>query len=771
MSLLRAFLARIHGLFGRAAADRDLAEEFAAHLDMAAAEYERRGLTPAEARRRARLDAGNLTGAAERYRERRGFAMLDATMGDLRFALRSLRRTPGVSAAAVVTLALGIAAATTVFSAAYGILLKPLPVHAPSRIVALWGDNPTHQPEHFPLSSEEIAAFSHETRYLSSTAGYDYMDPEILGAEIGDVGVGDLRVSFVTGDFFRVLGVHPLRGRLIEPSDDRYGARRVGVISDAYWHREFDANPAVIGTTIRIVADTVSVVGVAPPGLDLPSGTDLWEATLRDSTGRHYAFMNLVGRLKPGASVAQEKGEFGAFLHRPTEPISPARKALGVPLGPIVQPIMDVVVGAVAPTLHIVILTVVLLVLVTCVNVTNLLLVRAVSRRREFTGRAALGASGTRLALQLLIEGGVLAAVGGLLGIMAAWWGVRAFVALAPATIPRLGHVSMDGRVLAVSVSIVLAVALIVGLLPSVLGERLSLADHLKDRGNSDAGPASHRSRSLLVGLQVAVAVLALAAAGLVGRSFQRLTQVNLGFEPDHILFVRLGVVGKVSPNQILGVVDRMLPRLKALPGVRNAAELYSAPFQATGFDLAYSLPRDAGKSGIVHPWLDGTAVSPGFFRTLGIPILAGRAFSSDDRRDRPHVAIVDAKFARQSWPGETPLGKRVYALDDTFTVVGVAGPTRYRNLVAPRMTFYIPFHQAVSGFWPRFLAVRTAAEPDEVAQAVRTAIRQADSRFFVSGVMPMSQQLFAATAAPRLAVVLLGIFAVAILFLTVLGV
>ncbi len=772
MSVLRAARSRFLGLFGREHRDRDMAEEFAVHLQMETEENIRRGMPPAAARRAALLRSGGIEVAKEAYRDQRGLPRIDAVIGDLHFAARSLRRTPGFTVAAVLTLALGIAAATTVFSAAYGILLKPLPVADPSSLVALWGDNPTHQPEHFPLSGDEFDAYTRETRAFSGVAAYDYIDPWSLGARIGRSDVGDVGVSFVTGEFFHVLGAHPLLGRLLDPRDDRYGARDVGVISAAYWRHEFGGSPDVIGKTIRTEGEAIAIVGVAPPGLDFPAGTDLWKATIRDSTGRLHAFLNLIGRLKPGASLAQARGEFGAFLGRPGEPHSAARKALRVPLGPAVQPAMDVVAGEVGPTLRVVVWAVALLVLVTCVNVANMFLVRAVSRRREFAVRAALGASGGRLTQQLLVEGSVLAVAGGILGLAIASWGVRAFVALAPATIPRLEQVTMNGHVLAVSAALVIAVALVVGLLPAALGGRLSLADNLRDRGTADRGKESHRARSLLVGLQVSVAVLALVAAGLVGQSFERLTHVDLGFTPDHVLFVRMGVVGQLSPLQLLKATDAMLPRLRALPGVTHVAEMTSEPFQATGFDMAYSLPRDAGRSGIVHPWLDGMVVSPEFFEALGIRVLDGRSFTGDDRIGTPRVAVVDATFARQSWPGEDPIGRRVYALNDTFTVVGVAEPTRYRNLQAPRMTFYMPIRQAVSdGRWPRYLAIRTAADPAQVAGAVRAAIRQADARFFAAEVTPMSQQLDATTAAPRLSVVLLGLFAGAVLLLTLLGV
>ena len=701
---------------------------------------------------------------------------------DFRIAVRSLWRAPGFAVAAILTLALGIGAATSVFSVAYGILVSPLPMRDPSRLVVLWAHNPTLQPEHFPLWGEEYKAFRREAQSFSATAIYEYHGSIERPAQVGDTAI-TVGTNFVSGTFFDLLGVQPRAGRLLRPDDDVFGAQPVAVISEGLWRRAFGADPAAVGRTMRLYAKEFTIVGVVPGGFDVPRGAQVWTSTqspYRASTGDTLqGFYDVIGRLKPGATAHQAQAELGAFLLRATEPHSGARQMVGNTLQPVAHSIADVIVGDVRPAIRIVVGSVALLLLVTCINIANLQLVRAVGRRREFAVRAALGASRGRIAQQVFIESGVIALAGGAFGILFARLAISIFLAVAPAGLPRVGQVGANGPLLAASVTLAIGVALVVGILPAMLSGQLSLADNLRARQGGDGTSATHRTRSTLVAAQVAVTVAVLVAAGVVGRSFERLMHLDLGFKADRLILARIGASSAVpaidtaSPDaryrRSLDMLDAIMSRVRAVPGVASATLLIAAPFQANGLDVAYSLPGDGPRETAGRPMVDGLGADAEYFKTLGIPIKRGRAFTDADGENAAPVVIIDESLARAIWPGQDPIGKQLTIIGKPSTVVGVAGETRYRDLLRPRQSVYVPYRQSVR-WGPSFIAIRASRDGASLGPSLQAAVRGTDARLIVSQITTLTDRIDATTAQPRLNALLLGGFSISILLLTAVG-
>jgi putative ABC transport system permease protein len=690
-----------------------------------------------------------------------------------RFGLRSLRRSPGFTITVVCTLALGIGAATSVFSVAYGILLKPLPMRDPQRVLALWAFNPLLQPDHVPLNFPEYRALARETSAFETMAAYDYHGTWPQTVRFGDTAT-TLSVATVTGNFFDVLGVHPRAGRLLRPDDDLRGAGIVAVISDRLWFRAFGNDPAVVGKTFTMYGREIPIVGVAPLGMDFPRGADLWlpiTAYGADPDTANFYF-DVIGRLHRGASVGQVRSELGAFLVRPSEPHRDNERSLASILQPVARPVSDVILGDVRPALRVVVAAVALLLLVTCINVANLMLVRAIARRREFSVRAALGAGGGRIVGQMLVENAAMVMAGGALGVLSGWIAVRTFVAIAPATIPRIDEVTVNGPVLAGALALSIGLMVVFALLPAVFTDRLSLIDSLRERRTEEGGATMQRARALLVGSQVAIALSVLVAAGVVLRSFEALVHLNLGFTTDHLVVARLGTTPAIKDesgyNQAL---DEVLARLRSEPGVASATSLFVPPFKLTGLDVAYMLPESPKWQ--ERPMLDELTADSAYFHTLGIPLRRGRAFTADDRAGSAQVIIVDEALAAQFWPQQDPIGKRL-AIDDNGmrTVVGVVGETRYRDWLTPRASVYVPYRQTAPDYplFALYLAVRTKGDPGKLISSLRHTVQSANPDLTVSQITTLAQSAEVTRAQPRLNALLLGGFGISILLLTGLG-
>ena len=761
--------------FARDRYTRELEEEINSHLRMRADELQHGGMEHHAAIRAARTRFGNVAELTERSRESWGGAWLEQRAQDAKVAARGLRRTPGFAVAAVLTIALGVAAATSVITVAEGVLFAPLPVINADRVVVLYGHNPSKQPEHFPLSGAEYTAFARETRTLSMTAAVEYH-----GAAVGFLHLGDtvitLRGSGVTGSFFDVVGARPIRGRLLKVDDDRNIVPTPTVISERLWRRAFGRDPAIIGRVMQLGLTRVQIVGVADGRLDYPRGSEIWFSyrSRFPITDTLPGFHDVIGRLAPGMTPSNAQEELGAFLARPDEPHSGARLLAGF-LQPVAKPIRDVIVGDIRPVLAIVAAAVGLLLIVTCVNVANLLLVRMLARRRQFAVRAALGAGRQRIAQYVLMECAVLSAAGGTLGVLCAWYLVHIFAAAAPPEVPRAHTLAMDGRALTATLVLCVVITILFGCVPAITSTGVSLASDLQERRQGQAA-TNGRLRGTLVATQIAMAVTMLVAAIVVARGFDAIAHERLGLQPDHLIVARIAQTTSVGDQMAWKTtVLNAIARVHDLPGVASATGLTEAPFSDAGNDLAYSLPGDAAGAATNRPFVEFLGADPDYFRTLGIHVERGRVFTSEDRVGAPLVAVVDELLARQAWPGRDPLGQQIGVGTRFYTVVGVVAPTRYRNLLTPRATLYTDYGQSpvaspefISP--PYYVAVRSNLDPARLIPQLGRAVHASDGRLFLADAVTLGDRIDENLAVQRLGALLLSAFAASVLLLTMLG-
>jgi putative ABC transport system permease protein len=767
-------------------------EELRFHLDMRTEELERRGMSPEAARREARREFGDVDEARRRLRDadarreqvRRRAEWWDELRGDLRFALRALRRNPGFSATAVLTLALGIGAATAMFSVVNGVLLRPLPVQEQDRVLVAWLEHRERgEFMHIPVRYTNLREMEQQGGAFEGLAGVWYSGawPKVM-ADRGQPLAP--KQTWVTGDFFRVLGVTPALGRVLLPEDDVVGAPPVMVISYPFWQRQFGGDPSVIGHTLRWNDKNVTVVGVAPRGFDFPRGAEVWvppvpimPATLDESAGEDKAVLfDVVGRLRPGVTPEQARAELAAYMRR----TDPERAEALRGLVPVVTPLSELIVGEVRPALLILSAAVALVLLLACVNVANLLLLRGSVRGQELAIRSALGAGRWRIARQLLVESGVLALLGGVLGALISVGAVRVLVALAPPELPRLESIQPDGRVFAFAAVVTLAAALLAGLAPAIWTAVGEPGASLRSGARVDPGGRRVRvvRQALVVG-QVALALLVLAGAGLLIRSLYELQRVEMGFAKDHLLIVRTHLPPERSGTreQKLARLDRVLSEVGAVPGVRAVTSVAAGPFSGTGgVDALYTGEGQSEGERAMNPWANLEMVGPGHFRTMGIPIRRGRGFTEQDREEAAPVAVVSEALAEHTWPGADPIGQRIKiggpeTPQPWRTVVGIVPETRYRELVTPRPTLYLPYTQFGGPWVPVNLVLRTYINPAAVIPAVRSALREIDPELVVTDARSMHEHLAAPLARPRFSAVLLGMLAAIAVLLAAVGI
>ena len=754
---------------------RELEEEINSHLAMRTDELQHSGMQQHAAFRAARARFGNVAELTERSRESWGGVWLEQRAQDARVAARGLRRTPGFAVAAVLTIALGVAAATSVITVTEGVLFAPLPVINADRVVVLYGHNPSKQPEHFPLAGFEYTAFARETRTLSMTAAVEYH-----GAAVGFLHLGDtvvtLRGAGVTGNFFDVVGARPILGRLLEPADDRHIVPTPAVISERFWRSAFGRDPAVVGRVMQLGLTPVQIVGVADGRLDYPRGSEIWFSyrSRFPTTDTLPGFHDVIGRLAPGMTSRNAQDELGAFLARPDEPHSGARLLAGF-LQPTAKPIRDVIVGDIRPVLAIVAAAVGLLLIVTCVNVANLLLVRMLARRREFAVRAALGAGRRRIAQYILMECAVLSAAGGTLGVLCAWYLVHMFAAAAPPAIPRAHTLTMDGQALTATIVLCVLITILFGCVPAITSTGGSLAHDLQER-RQDQAATNGRLRGTLVATQVTMAVTMLVAATVVARGFDSIAHQRLGLQPDHLIIARIATTTSVGDQMAWkSTVVNAIARIRGVSGVASAAGLTEPPFSDAGNDLAYSLPGDTPGAATNRPFASFLGADQAYFQTLGISVERGRVFTGEDRVGTALVAVVDELLARQAWPGRDAIGQQIGVGTRYYTVVGVVAPTRYRNLLTPRATLYTDYVQSPvlspEYIWPPYyVAVRSNLDPARLIPQLGRAVHESDGRLFLADAVTLGDRIDENLAVQRLGALLLSAFAASVLLLTMLG-
>ena len=698
---------------------------------------------------------------------------METLLQDIRYAARTLLKSPGFTATAVLTLMLGIGANTAIFSVVDSVLLRSLPYREPGRLVMLWENHPQ---EGAPRSPFAPANYDD----LRSQAGsFERLGAIYPYSTVNLTGVGEpeqLRLLRVNGDLFPTLGVAAQLGRTLGPEDDRPGGPNVLVVSDGFWRSRFGGDTGAVGRSVTLGGEPYTIVGIMPPGFVLPtwSGDLIAPLGLDEQTAqlRAVRFLTLVGRLKPGVSLPRVNAELATIGGR----IAAAHPETNAGVGVTVLPVTQAVVGDVRPVLLVLFGAVAFVLLIACANVANLLLARAASRSREMAVRAALGGVRRRLVRQLLTESILLAAVGALGGLALAAWGIEWLRHLGAVDVPRIAEASLNWPVLLFTAAAALVTGVAIGVVPAVHAMQPQLSGTLSENGRGSAGGRERRrARSVLLVSQVALALVLLIGAGLMLRTLQRLLDVRPGVQVDHAvtLGTRVGGPRYQDPLATIGFYDQLTERLAALPGVQSVGAINVLPFGPSGptTGLRFASRPSAGGP---PPEAEYRSVTPGYFAAMGIPLLDGRGFERADRNDSTLPTLVSETFARRYFPGDTALGQRIRLGPNPNaawrTIVGVVGDVRDLGLGAPpRPDVYVLFTQSPSAAMS--LVLRTSSDPAAVVAPARAAIRALDPDVPISNVASLRQLVGGSVARTRYAGSLLVAFAALALVIAVVGI
>jgi putative ABC transport system permease protein len=768
---LGALRRRLALLRHRPELDRELEEELRFHLEMGKEASRAEGASEEEAHRAARLRLGNPARLLEESRAAYGFPRTEALARDVSLAARRLRRAPGFTLAATLTLALGIGGTAALFALVDAVLLRPLPYPEPDRLVALretgGGSNLSVAPAN--LADYRVPAFE-------SLAAWHYVEKDMSGAGVPSTLVG----HEVTSDFFAVLGVGPVLGRPFLPEEDRAGAERVVILSDALWRGRFGADPTLVGRSIRLDRQPHRVVGVLPPGFVTPGGlgygrTEVevllpaaFPPELLASRGDHET--NVVARLRPGARLEEARAEIRAVSERLADAFPDSNRDVRAD----VARLDDDVVRGVRGSLLLLLGAVGAVLAIACLNVANLQVVRTLGRHRELAVCVALGASRARLASGLLAESLLLAVLGGGLGLGLAHWLLAGLKVLAPEDTPRLMTATLDVRVVGVSLLVTVATGILFGLLPARQATNARPAAALQTGERQHSLRSVLRWRGALLTVEVALALVLLVGATLVLRSVARLNAVELGFETERVVAarVKLPEAHYADAPRRLAFFEALERRLAARPGVEALAFANNLPLRG-GWGTGIEAERADGPAAAGQT--DAQAVSRGYFRALRIPVLRGRGFEGTDREGAPYVALVNEDFARAFFPGEDVLGKRFRRGNRApwVTVVGVVASLRRDGRAAERTPqIYLPAAQ--TGIYPVRLAdvaVRGTGGPGPLTSLLRAEVTALDPEQPTSRVMTLDDALARRLAPRRFGLALLSGFAATALVLTLLGI
>lgn len=770
---MREWLARLRDRFRRDQLDAELADELQFHRE----QLERDGGAIAARR------LGNLTRVKESTRDMWSIRWLDQFGRDVRYALRGFRRAPGFTAAAVLTLALGVGATTAILSIVNGVLIRPLPYPNADRALLIWSGDRRAPETKFPISLANLVDIRQESRSLERIAGFrswnhtltEHGDPEQLSG------------ALVLPGLFEILGVRTALGRTFIAEEERSGGS--AIISDRLWRNRFGADPAIIGRSIQLSGVPTTIVGVMPPGFhfprgaELPSGlrfgrrTDLWTPLIVDSMA-----LSLRGLQNLAAVAAPTRGQDAGTVTADLDLVARALIERYPGLDPngtyTAESLLETAVAPVRPALLVLLGAVGFLLLIACVNVSSLLLTRAEARRREIAVRAAIGAASGRLARQFLAENLVLTAIGGGLGALIAIVTRHALLTLAPIDLPRFDDIVLDWRVFTGIIALVVVIGTALGTLVLAETGRVDHGALLRDGTRGSDGPGRHRARSGLVVLQVAVSVVLLAGAALLGQTLRNLQHQDPGFDPDRLLTAK--PILPVTTTDIAQIFQLMptwgrfyqqaIDEIADRPGVVGAAAISALPLsgaqESSSFIIAGRPPLEPGQQQSAL----FAGVSDRYFQTMGIPLVRGRSFESSDRDAPAATVVISEAMARTYWPGEDPLGSRIQSwLGRSFEVVGVVGDVRHRDMMAPpQPMMYVPL--SIYSSAAMTMIVRSQAGERATAALVREVIRGLDPSVPVTEVVPMDETVAESMAQQRFSTLLLGSFGIAAIALAVLG-
>jgi putative ABC transport system permease protein len=773
---IRVLASRIWGWFSGRGVEENFSQELDEHLEMLTEENVRRGMASEEARRAARVKLGGMTQLRETHRELRGLPMVETLFQDIRYALRTLRKSPGFTLVCVLTLGLGIGASTAIFSVVNSVLLRPLPYPNHERLVRI---GEIHPGSGCGLCGNFGNATYATFNDLQRSAGTVENISAFREWSFNLTGGGEpeqVPGALVSGDFFAALGSAPVVGRMISPEDDAPGAdNHVAMLSYALWQRRFGADRGVVGKTLRINAEDFRVLGVMPRGFDYPEKSEVWcplvpRGEFRDNRRAHL--LTIVADVRADRTIGSAQAEISAIGERIEK--QNANEDPDMTLAAV--SLKKSLVAPMQPALLVLTFAVGLLLLMACANLANLLLARAAARQREFGIRAALGAGRGRLAGQLLTESLIVSLLGAGLGLGIAAWSLQFIVALDSQDLARMGEIGIDWRVLGFTLLVSLFTGLLLGLAPAMACARNDPNTSLKEGAAASTGGKGQGASRALVVPQFALAVVLLIGAGLLGNSFVRLLRMNPGFNQNGVLTLGLFLSPVEYPERSekgAQLLKEMIERVQEVPGVRSTGLVTALPITG-GASTDFVIEGRPAPPANDEPSADIRSADTGYFRTMGIPLLAGREFTGSDNGTGEHVILINETMARQYWPDGNAIGQRVTMKDWgpplTGEIVGVVGDVKTNALdeaVGPMI--YWPYFQFPQLF--NTIVARSDNDPMRLVPAVKAAIWAVNKNQPISNIGTLEQVLAESLARRRLYMILLGIFAGAALLLAAVGI
>jgi putative ABC transport system permease protein len=773
---LRRVVAKLRNLVANKRAEEDLAREVASHLTLLADDFERRGMSPEEARLAARRAYGSVEQVKQSHRDERSLLWMEQTIQDLRYGLRTLSKSPGFTMTAVLTLGLGIGACTAIFSLVNAVLIRSLPYGDPSRLVYLYTPNAQIK---LPV---EIFGPAYADFYDLKRENHSFEDMTAFAQSVFSLaspGAAE-RVSAarVDGDFFQTFQSAPELGRDIGPDDNQLGHEKVAVISHALWQSMFGSAADVLRRSLLLEGKNYQIIGVMPQGFEYPHSTDLaygesqykttqvWiplALTPQQTADRDNSGGNAVARLKPGVSIAQAQAEMATAMTRLDKLHNPQVRGWGAS----VKNFVDSTVGHVRSLMWLLLSAVFIVLLIACGNAANLLLARAASRMRELGVRIALGAGRRRIARQLLTEAVLIGVAAGAIGIGLAFAFLRLLPLLDPGNIPRLREASLDSRVLLFTIAVSLLTSVLTGMLPAMALSRVNLTDFLATTGSRSVTGAHTRLQSGLIVVESALVLVLLAGAGLFIRSYINVASVDTGFLPSTVT-MNISLDARYNqPSQRIAFYQNLFAKLDALPGVQAVGAVNSLPLSNSE---GLSITEVDGYPNEKNQLAESRLITPQYFAAMGIRLVAGRSFSDADYSTDTHTVVINQSFARKYFANRNPIGGRVNReVNHTqwSTVVGVIGDVRHSSLEeAPLPQIYRPGDDFSSGY----IAIRSVLTPKALSAGIRASLEDIDPSLAAGDIRTMGELESVASAQRRFQTSLLTVFAAIALFLALVG-
>jgi len=768
-------------LLGRGKFDGELDEELRLHCELKERSLMQTGASAEEARNAAKREIGNALRLREQSRAAWGWEWLEDALQDVRYALRMLRKNPGFTAVALLTLALGIGANAAMFSIANAVLLRPLPYTEGDRLVAITMEDPTRSIVRLNVSFTRLTLLQQESHTLESIGAYSPSSTSMTTKGAPE----QLSSAIATGNFFNMLGVTPSVGRNFLPEEDQPGGANVAIISDAFWQSHFGGRLDFIGRSVAMDGRSVTIIGVLPASFRFPfqqPEPQVWfprafENPLfpPDRVRAGAAYLISYGRLRSGESISQAQAEFNSLdsAYTKTYPENSDARTFTTR----VAPLKESLVGQVRTSLIVLLAGVGFVLLIGCANLASLLLARAATRQGEITIRRALGASRGRLLRQFLTESLLLCFFGGAAGLYLSAYAPRLLHFLPRGTLPRLDEVRMDARVILFSVGLCVLTGIVFGLAPAMqtAGDKLEAALRTATRGSA-SGTRAGRYRAVAVIAEVAVALVLVCGSGLLIKSFGKLVQVNPGFNPKHVMSFLLTLPQSTYPRrpQQAEFYRRLVEAVAELPGVQSAGVTSYLPITG-GSRLAYFCAQGMPCQGRgKDPMAAVRHISPDYFKTMQVPLLRGRVFDAHDNADSRNVSIINQELADKYFPGQDPLGKSLLLTRMNFmtVVVGVVGSVKYAGLNAPSgAELYLPQEQSPVPVSTMSLVVRTDVPPQSLVSSVRTEVAKLDPDLPMSNILSMEEVISASVTQPQLTARLTAAFAGLALMLAAIGI